>query len=312
MSEIPLIAVVGPTASGKTKLGVEIAKKYNGEVVSADSMQIYKGMPIASAAPTKEEMHGIPHHLIGFLPMERSFSVYDYVNLANKEINDIVSRNKQPILVGGTGLYVNSVTNGINFMSSGANEELRQKLCDEMDKIGAENMLLKLRQIDKETADRLHPNDRHRIIRAFEIYMTSGISKTQQDINSRKDKPAYNTLFIGLNFKDRQKLYDRINMRVDRMLEDGLLKEAESTLNLSEKSGAIQAIGHKELHTYLRGEKDYDTAVEDLKRGTRRYAKRQLTWFKKNDNINWIYLDETENPLSQAEQIIERYRHKNG
>ena len=303
MQKIPLIAVVGPTASGKTGLGIMLAEKLNGEIVSADSMQIYKGISVASAAPTETEKCGIPHHLIEFLDLGETFSVADYVNQAGEKINEIYSRGKQPILVGGTGLYVNSLIEGITFADADTDFQLRQEIEKEMQCLGAEKMLEKLAEFDPQTAQKLHPNNKRRIIRAYEIYRSTGITFSKQNEMSRVTPSPYNTTLIGITFKNRDALYERINKRVDIMLENGLLCEAATTLDLTKGSGAAQAIGHKELHKYLRGEISLEEAVELLKRETRRYAKRQLTWFRRNENINWIYAD-TEDVFSRAMQII--------
>ncbi len=305
-SKIPLIAVVGPTASGKTALSIELARTLSGEIVSADSMQIYKGISIASAAPTQEEKQGIPHHMLEFLNLGDTYSVADYVNRAKEIIFDIYSRGKTPILVGGTGLYVNSLTEGIAFVSQKCDEKLREELENEFDLFGGEEMLRRLGMFDAQSAAVLNPNDRRRIIRAFEIFRTTGITKTQQDINSKSGVSPFDTVFIGITCRDREKLYDRINRRVDLMCENGLLAEAQTTLHLKNGTGAAQAIGHKELHAYLSGQKSLEEAVEDLKRETRRYAKRQLTWFRKNEKINWIYADECEDILKLALDIINK------
>lgn len=305
MQKIPLIAVVGPTASGKTGLGIELALEYGGEVISADSMQIYKGISIASAAPNDSETRGIKHHLVEFLNREDSFSVADYVNLADKTICDVFSRGKQPILVGGTGLYVNSLVDGIEFIEQETDIKLRTELEEEMEKVGAEEMLRRLSVFDPEAAEKLHPNNRRRIVRAFEVYKTTGITQTQQNAISRQKGSKYNSILIGITYYDRDILYNRINTRVEKMLESGLLEEAKTTLTLSIGEGAMQAIGHKELHRYLRGEVSLQQAVETLKTETRRYAKRQLTWFNKRDDINWIYADR-EDVLERAKEIINR------
>lgn len=310
MPKIPLIAVVGPTASGKTALAVEIAKIKSGEIVSADSMQIYKGISIASAAPTKAEMQGILHHMFEFLNPEQSYSVADYVNRANSVISDIHSRNKQPIIVGGTGLYVNSLTFGINFTEQPTDLELRKKLEQEYDSLGGQEMLNRLSRFDPTTADRLNIADKRRIVRAFEIFETTGITVTEQNRLSRITPSVYNTTYIGITYKNRELLYERINKRVDIMLENGLIEEAETTLNLPLGTAAAQAIGHKELHAYFKGEKSLQEAVEDLKRSTRRYAKRQLTWFRRNPDINWIYADETPNCVEEALNIINEREQK--
>ena len=303
MQKIPLIAVVGPTASGKTGLGIMLAEALNGEVVSADSMQIYKGISVASAAPNETEKRGIPHHLIEFLSLNDSFSVADYVNLAQQKISEIYSRCKQPILVGGTGLYVNSLIEGISFVETETDINLRREIEMEMEHEGAEKMLEKLAEFDPQTAARLHPNNKRRIIRAFEVYRATGVTFSEQNERSHTSPSPYNTTIIGLTFGEREQLYDRINRRVDIMMQNGLLAESETTLNLTAGSGAAQAIGHKELHKYLRGEISLDEAVELLKRETRRYAKRQLTWFRRNEKINWIYADREE-VFPRAMQII--------
>lgn len=304
--KILLICVVGPTASGKTALSIEIAKRIGGEIVSADSMQIYKGISIASAAPTKAEMQGIPHYMLEFLERSESYSVADYVSRAAQVIANINAKGKTPILVGGTGLYVDSLTNGIVFTEQKTDQDLRESLEKEFEAVGGEEMLEKLAEFDPETAKALNPTDRRRIIRAFEIYKTTGITKTRQDELSRSAPPPYETVFIGITYRDRERLYERINRRVDVMLENGLLEEAEATLRLASGKGAAQAIGHKELHSFLRGEKTLEQATEDLKRETRRYAKRQLTWFRRNQDIHWIYADECDDVVSAAMKIIEK------
>lgn len=301
MQKIPLIAVVGPTASGKTKLGIELAKAFDGEVVSADSMQVYKGISIASAAPTKEETESIPHHLVEFLELGSEFSVADYVNLAKDKIKDIYNRGKMPILVGGTGLYVNSLIDGIEFSSQDNNLEIRNRLEKEIELLGAEEMLRRLSEIDSITASKLHPNNRRRILRALEVYETTGITFSAQNELSRVGS-EFDTLIFGVTYQDREKLYERINLRVDNMLSNGLLDEAKTTLDLPIGKGAMQAIGHKELHKFLRGEQTFDDAVETLKMQTRRYAKRQLTWFNRNQDIQWLYQD-NEDVTAKAIQI---------
>ena len=289
-NKIPLIAVVGPTASGKTALGVEIARLFNGEVVSCDSMQIYKGMDIASAKPTIDEMNGIPHHMIGIAEMNESYSVARYVAEAKKVIADIHSRNKMPILVGGTGLYFSSLVDNLTFAEEEDTSELRAKLTEETAKIGNEAMLEKLHEIDPEYAETLHPNNLKRIIRALEVYYSSGVTMTEQQRRSRKKPSEYDLTAIGIRFENREHLYERINKRVDIMLENGLLDEAKESLS-DELTTSAQAIGHKELIPFLKGECTLDEAVENLKRETRRYAKRQMTWFNRDVRINWITAD---------------------
>ena len=305
--KIPLICVVGPTASGKTKLGIDLAARLDGEIVSSDSMQIYKGISIASAAATKEEMRGVPHHLIEFLELGEKFSVADYVNLAKEKITDIYSRKKQPILVGGTGLYVNSLVDGITFAEESEDKKVLNELKKELEQHGPEHMLSRLAEIDPENAAKLHPNNIRRILRALEVYYITGKTFTEQNVLSRQNGTPFDTIIIGITYADREKLYERINLRVEQMLENGLLQEAKTTLHLPSGVGAAQAIGHKELHKYLKGEASLEEAVETLKRETRRYAKRQLTWFRRREDINWVYADK-EDTLQRALEIIRKGR----
>lgn len=288
---INAVFIIGPTASGKTAVSIELAKKFNGEIVSADSMQIYKGIHIASAAPDDTEKQGIPHHLFEFLDTDTQFSVAEYVKIAREIIKEIYSRGKLPIIVGGTGLYISSLLENIEFCDMETDIALRAQLEDEFDKIGAEAMLEKLSRFDPESAARLHPNNRRRIIRAIEVYLQTGVTFTEHNINSKINNIDINPLIIGINFQDREKLYERINLRVDLMVKNGLLTEAESIYNNQCKKGAFQAIGHKELYPYFNGQATLEQAIESLKMQTRRYAKRQITWFKRVENVNWFYPD---------------------
>lgn len=301
--KIPLVAVVGPTASGKTALGVALSKHFGGEIVSADSMQIYKGMPIAAAVPTAEERNASPHHLIEFLEPNIKFSVADYVDTARKTILEIANRNKLPILVGGTGLYINSLVDGIEFTKEKPNEELRRKLEEEFHKNGGEEMLKRLSAFDPQSAGRLNASDKRRILRAIEIFETTGITLTRQNELSKIKGSDYNTVMLGITFRDREKLYERINLRVDKMLDMGLLEEAR--MSADKGVTAAQAIGHKEFIPYFNGEISLEEALEKLKRETRRYAKRQLTWFRRDTRINWLYADE-EDVVKKAIEIVER------
>jgi len=301
---IKTVFVAGPTASGKTALGIGIAKALGGEVISADSMQIYKGIHIASAAPEKEETEGIPHYLLEFADTDYQFSVADYVIKARECIKDINERGKLPIVVGGTGLYISSLADNIYYSETKADLNLRRELEKQFDDLGGEEMLKRLRVIDGESTSLLHPNDRRRIIRAFEVYETSGITKTQQNFLSHKGEELVEPMIIGITYKDRERLYERINKRVDIMLERGLLAEAEESYKKSSAKGGFQAIGHKELYPYFEGAVSLEEAVERLKMQTRRYAKRQLTWFRRDERINWIYADQTENPIEDAVGII--------
>ena len=304
---IKAVFIVGPTASGKTSLSIEIAKKFGGEIVCADSMQIYKGIHIASAAPTKEEMCGIPHHLVEFLNLEDNFSVADYVKLARKAIADINSVGKLPVIVGGTGLYINSLLDNIEYTEQETDFELRKKLEEKFQILGGEEMLRRLAEFDKTAAETLHPNNRRRIIRAFEVYLTTGKTITEQNIISKQNGKNIEPLVIGINYKSRQLLYDRINQRVDIMFRNGLLEEAENNLNYTSKNGGFQAIGHKELHGYFKGECSLEEAKENLKMQTRRYAKRQITWFSRDDRIHWLYPDQDENIIDIAKDLVEKF-----
>lgn len=305
-NKIKIICVVGPTASGKTDIAVKLAKCFGGEIVSADSMQIYKNMSIASAAPTMEEKGGIPHYMLEFLDGKKSYTVAQYVKAARDFISDISKRNKLPIIAGGTGLYINSLVDNIEFCEQETDLSIRKRLEKEADNLSSEQLLKRLETVDPETASRLHENDRRRIIRALEIYETSGITISKQNELSRKNESPYEPIMIGLTCLDRQKLYDRINRRVDKMLENGLVNEARATFDNLRTSGggAVQAIGHKELFGYFNGEKSLEECVENLKRATRRYAKRQLTWFRKDERIQWIYTDVENSVADTAIKIV--------
>lgn len=304
MEIIKILAVVGATASGKTALAVELAKEYNGEVISCDSMQIYKYMDIATAKPSKEEMQGIKHHLMDFLEPTQSFSVADFTALACEAAKDISSRGKLPVLCGGTGLYFSSFIDNISFSDFGADEDYRRQLEERAKKEGAQTLLEELAEYDPETAASLHPNNLKRIIRAMEHYKASGIPISEQNRLSRLKPSPYDSLIIGIAYKDRQKLYDRINKRVDIMLENGLLQEAKEYYSRDNSSTASAAIGYKELKPYLDGECSLEEAAESLKQETRRYAKRQITWFKRDKRVRWIYADETSSLVEQARKII--------
>lgn len=290
MKKNTVIVVVGPTASGKTSLSIEIAKKLDGEIISADSMQIYKEMDIATAKPTQEEMQGIPHHLMSFVEPTDNFSVADFKEEALKAIEDIFSRGKQPIVAGGTGFYVDTLIKNTTFFDFDKNEK-RIELTERLEKEGIEKLYEELKAVDPASAEKLHINDVKRILRALEVYYSTGKTITLQAELSHETESEYNWFIIGLTAENREILYDRINRRVDIMLQSGLEKEAEHFF-ASEKSGTSrQAIGYKELKPYFDGEATFEEAVESLKRETRRYAKRQLTWFRRNPDINWINID---------------------
>ena len=305
-----ILAVVGATASGKTSLGVELAKKYNGEVISADSMQTYKGLDIASAKPTTEEMQGIPHHLIDFLDRDVSFSVSDYVKLANEKIKDIISREKLPIIVGGTGLYIDSLLNNVKFSEGGSDEVYREKLYTIAREKGNEYLYNILLETDPLSAETIHMNNIVRVIRALEVFHVTGRRFSELKAESRLIESPYDSLIIGLNFHDRQILYDRINKRVDEMLKMGLVDEAKNVWKAGNQKTASNAIGYKELIPYFENTMTISECVDRIKQETRRYAKRQLTWFRKNTRIQWIFLDEINKKseiLEKSQKTIENY-----
>ena len=281
-----LIAIVGPTASGKTSLSVNLAKALDGEIICCDSMQIYKEMNIGTAKPSEEEQAGVPHLLFDIIEPERDFSCAEYRTLAEETVKDVIGRKKTPILCGGTGLYLDCLLRGGNLSPSvpdGIREELEKQAPDELWE--------QLIRIDPESAEKTHKNNVKRVIRALEIYYGTKKTKTEWDNISRLAPSDYDPLIIALDYKNRDILYSRIDKRVDIMLEQGLLSE---TIALKDKMGrtASQAIGYKELISYLNGESTLSEAVELLKRSTRNYAKRQLTYFKRNKDILWFYPDE--------------------
>ena len=289
--EKQFVAVIcGPTASGKTGLSIELARRFSGEIVSADSMQIYKGMDIATAKPDAVEMNGVPHHLIDFLDPCDSFSVADYVTLAHTSIADIVGRGKMPFVVGGTGLYINSLIDNISFEEGDNDYEYREELRAVAREKGNAYVLEMLRDIDPLTAEKLHENNLNRIIRALEVYKTTGRTMSEQQSLSRQTPSMYEPCMIAIEH-DRQTLYDRINKRVDIMLESGLIEEARQFYETNDHPTAAQAIGYKELKPYLFGESSLEECIERLKQETRKYAKRQLTWFRRDKRIHWIKAD---------------------
>lgn len=305
-----VLAVAGPTASGKTWLGVELAKKYDGEVISADSMQIYKGMDIASAKPTEDEMQGIPHHLIDFLDRDIVFSAADYVRLAREKIDEVISRGKLPVIVGGTGLYIDSLLENVKFSEGGSDEEYREKLYKIAAQEGNDSLHRRLAEIDPEAAESIHPNNTVRVVRALEVYHVTGRLFSELKKESRTEESPYDSLIIGLNYHDRQKLYDRINLRVDKMAERGLVEEARELYEHGDMRTAANAIGFKEFIPFFEGKESLEACIDKIKQETRRYAKRQLTWFRKNPRIQWIFLDEfnKKNEISEkSEKCIANY-----
>ena len=290
MSKIPLIVVVGPTASGKTALAIDIANYVGGEIVSADSMQIYKYMDIGSAKPTAEEMSQAVHHLIGFLEPDDEFSVADYTELAHKTIADITSRGKIAVMAGGTGLYINSVVNDVTFGEIDTDYELREKL---------------QKTAEEKSAERLHPNNVRRIIRAIEFYKTTGkpISKHQEE--TKRVESRYNPLMICIDW-DRDVLYDRINRRVDIMIKSGLLEEVKGLMDMgyTKELNSMKGIGYKEIMDYYDGKMSLEDAVELIKQSSRRYAKRQLTWFRRDDRIHYV---SSKNPFEESKKLIDEF-----
>ena len=288
-----VICVVGPTATGKTKMGVALAQRFNGEVVSVDSMQIYRGMAVGTAAPTAEEMEGVPHHMIGVADPWESWSAARFTEAADACVQDILRRGRRPILVGGTGLYLDALLRGIDFAAGSQDTPLRRQLQERMRREGAEALLEELRRIDPDSAARLHLRDEKRILRALEVYQETGETITQHDRRTREQPPRYEGLFIGLNFKDRQDLRDRIDRRVDDMVAQGLLDEVRSLLRsgLPRTATAWQAIGYKQFLAVADGRMTEDDAVEEVKLRSRQYAKRQLTWLRRNEAIHWVLWD---------------------
>ena len=289
MSMDRIICVVGPTASGKTKLAVQLAKAYDGEVVSCDSMQIYKHMDIGTAKPTPEEMEGVPHHMIDCVEPGEDFSVGKYVQLADGCVQDILSRGKTAVIAGGTGLYVDSLIAGRTFApvpQTGKREALEAQLRQE----GGEAMLRKLRAVDPDAAARLHPADEKRIIRALEVYAETGRTITQHNLDTQRIPPRYRPVWIGLDYLDRAVLYRRIDLRVDLMLQAGLLDEIRALLarGVSPRTTAMQAIGYKEFFDALAGRSTLSAAADLCKQRSRNYAKRQLTWFRRNPQLCWL------------------------
>ena len=291
---IKVIAVVGPTASGKTALGVRLAERLGGEVVSCDSMQIYRGMKIGTAAPTEEEMRGIPHHMIGFCDPRRNYSAADYVDDASCVIADIADRGKTPVIVGGTGLYLDSLLFIGSFSEAGEDSAIREELFRIASEEGPSALHSMLREIDPEAAEKIHENNVKRVVRAIEVYRLTGKTKTEADREALAPAPRYDATVVALDFKDRTTLYGRIETRVDKMFADGLEDEVRGLLErgeLPDSSTAAQAIGYRETAAMIRGVIGRDEAKELIKKNTRNYAKRQLTWFRRYDGIR-ILVDE--------------------
>ncbi len=288
MQKNKVIVICGPTASGKTALSIELAKQINGEIVSCDSMQIYKDMNIGTAKPTTEEMQGIKHYLIGYVSPEERYSVADYKKDAKKAIKEIIEKDKMPIIVGGTGLYIDSLIYEIEYQDIKFDEKYREKLEEEVNQKGLEELYKRAKEIDEKAIEKISPNDKKRILRILEIYHATGKNKTQQEIESRKKEVEYDYKVYALNW-DREKLYERINKRVDLMIEQGLINEVKEILKkYNNFPTAMQGLGYKEVVDYLNGVLTKEEMIEKIKMETRRYAKRQLTWFRKNKQTIWL------------------------
>lgn len=286
-----VVVIVGPTASGKTAVSIELAKKINGEIISADSMQIYKYMDIGTAKPTLDEMQGIKHYMLDVVMPDETFNVAKYKSMAESAIEEILKKGKAPIIVGGTGLYINTLVDGIEFADVPGDEEYRNELIEKGYREGAMSIYKELEKVDSESAKKIDPNNIRRVARALEIYKVTGKTKTQLDIESRKEV-KYDYRLFGMEW-DRETLYNRIDLRVDKMIEAGLIDEVR---NVTEKfkisNTAVQGLGYKEVIEFLNGNISYEEMIEKLKLETRHYAKRQLTWFRRDKRIKWIKPDE--------------------
>ncbi len=301
----PLFLLIGPTAVGKSNVSIEIAKKLNGEIISADSMQIYKYMDIGTAKLKREEMDGIKHYMIDVVYPDEDFSVAVFRDKAKEYIDDILSRGKLPMVVGGTGLFVNSLTHNLDFSSTICDWEFRNRLNQLAEINGNEYVHNMLKDVDKESFERLHVNDLKRVIRALEVYKYSGKTISEYQRESKLIPIEYDTCIVGLTM-DRKKLYDRINKRVDIMMEKGLLDEVKNLLNMgySKDLVSMQGLGYKEMVSYTEGSLSMDGAIDKLKQSTRHFAKRQLTWFRREDNIYWVNVDEFNNIQDISQNIV--------
>lgn len=308
MKKEKVIVICGPTASGKTNLSIELAKKIDGEIVSCDSMQIYKDMSIGTAKPTIEEMQGIKHYLIDYVSPEVRYSVAEYKKDAIKAIQDIINKKKVPIVVGGTGLYVESLIYGIEYSEIKEDLEYRKQLDEIEREEGLEKLYEMAYKIDKKALEKISCNDKKRICRILEIYHSTGKTKTELEKESRKNGPQYDYILFGINM-EREKLYERINKRVDIMIKNGLIEEVQQLIaKYNDFPTAMQGLGYKEVVEYLKGVISKEEMIEKIKMETRRYAKRQLTWFKKYKNIMWINgLDDIQNNIMF---ILEEYSGK--
>lgn len=297
-----LVVVAGPTASGKTRLAIEIAKRFNGEIVGADSMQIYKYMNIGTAKPTAEERTEVPHHMIDFLEPDAPYSVAEYTEDAHKVIAEIASRGKLPVMCGGTGLYINSVVDDVTFGDFETDYALREELQKIAEAEGTQKLLDMLAEFDPESAQRLHPNNLRRIIRAIEFYKVTGTTISAHQKMTKERESRYEPIMLSIAW-DRQELYDRINKRVDIMLDEGLFDEVRDMTErgYTKQLNSMQGIGYKEVMDCMNGLMTCEEAVELIKQSSRRYAKRQLTWFRRDARINWV---SAENAVEEAIKLV--------
>lgn len=315
--KIPVVAVTGPTAAGKTAFGIGLAKRFSGEIVSCDSMQVYRDLPIGTAQPTAEELSQAPHHLISFLDWNVPFSVSDYVELAGRTIRDISLKGNLPILVGGTGLYARSLLRGFSFEENCRDDGLRQNLLQKAESGGIGVLYEELQRLDPIAAEQIHPHNVKRVVRALEYCKLTGEPFSEQARRSRMAESPYRALMLCISFRDREKLYARIDSRVDKMLGLGLLEEAEKFFHYCRENGvpatAAQAIGYKELFPYFEHQASLEEAVENIKRESRRYAKRQITWFRREQDVISLYQDDFEAPemlLQEGVRLVETFLKK--
>ena len=302
-----VVAVGGPTASGKTALSVALAKAFDGEIINADSMQIYKNLDVGTAKPTTQEQQGIPHHLLGFLPPETPFSVADFTAAADPLVREISAHGKLPLVVGGTGLYITSLLNGVTFAPEKLDPAIRARLQAQAEAEGGAALYAQLQAVDPDYAAQVHPNNLPRVIRALELFEATGRKMSEERVNARAAEPPYRALCLCLTCRDRAALYDRIGRRVDLMVENGVLDEARQVYDHRDSyRTAAQAIGYKEFFPYFEGTASLDDCTERLKQATRNYAKRQLTWFRRQNDAVWLYLDE-ENVVDHACALVRAF-----
>ena len=302
-----VVAVGGPTASGKTALSVALAKAFDGEIINADSMQIYKNLDVGTAKPTTQEQQGIPHHLLGFLPPETPFSVADFTAAADPLVREISAHGKLPLVVGGTGLYITSLLNGVAFAPEKLDPTIRARLQAQAEAEGGAALYAQLQAVDPDYAAQVHPNNLPRVIRALELFEATGRKMSEERVSARAAEPPYRALCLCLTCRDRAALYDRIGRRVDLMVENGVLDEARQVYDHRDSyRTAAQAIGYKEFFPYFEGTASLDDCTERLKQATRNYAKRQLTWFRRQNDAVWLYLDE-ENVVNHACALVRAF-----